>query len=59
MFTAPPFEPAERAHRIVTLQRNIILPARLVILAVVFFMVYEFPVAAVGTPKHVLSTAVN
>jgi signal transduction histidine kinase len=59
MLTAPPFEPAERAHRIVTLQRNIILPARLTILAVVFFMVYEFPVAAVGTPKHVLSTAVN
>lgn len=59
MFTAPPFEPAERANGIVTLQRNIILPARLVILAVVFFMVYEFPITAVGTPKHVLLTAVT
>src|SRR5262245_60147914 len=61
MFTAPPFDPAERAHRIVTLQRNIILPARLVVIAVVFYMIYQSPwgVGEVGTPKYLLLKAVT
>lgn len=40
MLTAPPSEPAERAQRTVTLQRNIILPARLVVIGVVFYKLY-------------------
>ena len=38
--TAASAEPAERAQRIVALQRNIILPARLVVIGVVFYQLY-------------------
>ena len=37
----PRLEPAEQAQRILTLQRNIILPARLIIVAVVFFYIFN------------------
>lgn len=36
-------EPSEHAARIVTLQRNIIIPARLLVVAVVFFYLYNTP----------------
>ena len=36
-------EPAEHAERILTLQRNIILPARLLAMAFVFYHLYNTP----------------
>jgi signal transduction histidine kinase len=39
----PQREPAEHAQRIVALQRNILLPARLLVVVVVFFHLYNSP----------------
>ncbi|MSU59633.1 MAG: HAMP domain-containing histidine kinase [Pedosphaera sp.] len=41
LLEAPRPEPAEHAQRILVLQRNIVLPARLVVLAAVFFSLYN------------------
>lgn len=43
LLAVPRPEPAERAQRTVTLQRHIILPARFVALAVVFYQLYQSP----------------
>jgi signal transduction histidine kinase len=37
---APRVEPVEHAHRILALQRNIVLPSKLVVIAVVFYHLY-------------------
>lgn len=41
LFTAPRPEPAERAQRIVRLQRDIVMPAKLVVIAAVFYYIYS------------------
>ena len=38
-------EPAEHARRQLALQRNILLPARLIVVAIVFYQLYISPVA--------------
>ena len=43
LLETPQREPAEHAQRIVALQRAIILPARLLVVAVVFFHLYNSP----------------
>ena len=43
MLAAPRPEPAEHAQRIVTLQRNIMLPARLLVVSVAFYQLYSSP----------------
>lgn len=40
---APQLEPAEHAQRILTIQRNIIMPARLLVIAGVLFQLYTSP----------------
>jgi signal transduction histidine kinase len=43
VLVAPRPEPAEHAQRIVTLQRNIILPARLLVVTIVLYHLYTSP----------------
>src|SRR5262245_3573540 len=43
LLMATPTEPAQHAERIVALQRNIVLPARMVLIGVVFYMLYQSP----------------
>jgi len=41
LLTAPRPEPAERAQRIIRLQRDIVMPAKLVVIAAVFYYIYS------------------
>ncbi len=41
LLTVPSPEPAERAQRIVRLQRDIVMPAKLVVIAAVFYYIYS------------------
>src|SRR5688572_5167979 len=41
LLTAPHPEPAERAQRIVRLQRDVVMPAKLVVIAAVFYYIYS------------------
>lgn len=41
LLTAPRPEPAERAQRIIRLQRDIVMPAKLVVMAAVFYYIYS------------------
>jgi signal transduction histidine kinase len=40
LLAAPRLEPAEHAQRIIVIQRNIVLPSKLVVVAVVFYYLY-------------------
>jgi signal transduction histidine kinase len=52
LLAVPRREPAERARRIVAVQRNIILPARLLMAATVFYYLYNTPWLGVAVTTY-------